>query len=170
MVRNTRAKQERVVEAVRRGLEGEAAVEFLHQSGFAMTSTGIARHLRAMGGRGALLELIEAGKSNTEALAACFPEETFEATPTEAPSQGDLFEADDAPKPSAPLPFPKEDLFDTTKITLRIPTDLCTALRLAAKGEGTTQSQLIIDLLTSALSRMPNLPDEGGEDDETQSS
>ena len=133
-----------------------------------MTSAGIARHLRVMGGRGALVELIEGGKSNGEVLAACLHEDPHDALHLESASQGELFAEGDAPVPAAPLPFPREDLFDTTKITLRIPTDLYTALRLAARGEGTTQAQLIIDLLTSALSRMPNLPDDEEEDGEAQ--
>jgi len=159
MLRKARAKQERVIEAVRQGLEGEAAVAFLHQSGYAMTSAGIARHLRNLGGRGSIVEQIEAGRTNAEVLAAAFPEEGTAPVPDEAPSQGDLFEAAPQAAP-APLPFPKEDLFETTRLTLRIPTDLHTALRLAAHAEGTTQAQLIIDLLTSAMSRMPNLPPE----------
>ncbi len=166
MVRNTRVKQERIVEAVRRGLEGETAVAFLHQAGFAMTTAGIARHLRTMGGRGRLVEWIKAGMSNTTILARCFPEDAKDGIVTEAPSQGDLFGEEEASGPAAPLPFPKEDLFDTTKITLRIPTELHTALRLAARGEGTTQTQLIIDLLTSALSRIPNLPHDKADGDE----
>ena len=49
MVTQAQKKHERIVEAVRLGLDGEAAVDFVRQSGFALTTTGIARHLRKMG-------------------------------------------------------------------------------------------------------------------------
>ena len=38
MARKSMAKQERVVEAVRQGLDGGAAVEFIQHSGFAMAT------------------------------------------------------------------------------------------------------------------------------------
>ena len=45
MHRHSHAKQERIIEAVRQDLEGDAAVEFVRQNGFAMSSAGVARHL-----------------------------------------------------------------------------------------------------------------------------
>ena len=74
MAKQTNAKLERVVEAVRQGLEGDAAIEFIHQSGFAMTPAGIARHLRRMGGRGRIQELIDEGLTNVKILRTCLPE------------------------------------------------------------------------------------------------
>jgi len=152
-------KQERVIEAVRQGLEGEEAVDFIRQSGFAVTTTGIARHLRKLGGRGHIVELIKAGRGNWEILQACYPEESIDHIAVIPPSQGDLFsEKPPAPKvPEALLHH--QDLFESTKIQLKIPNDLLEAIRLAARAEKTTQSQLIIDILTSAMSRMPRDPE-----------
>lgn len=155
MTKQIRAKQERVIEAVRQGLEGDAAVEFIHQSGFAMTTAGIARHLRSMGGRAHVQDLIHQGLSNIEILAKCFPEDSPEGFPPEQPSQGELFE--DA---HDPLPFSIEGpLYDTRKLSIRVPSDLYEAIRLAARGEGKSQNELIVEILTSALSRMPRLPE-----------
>ena len=72
---HTRQKQERVIEAVRRGLEGESAVAFVRQSGFLVTPLGLVRHLRALGGRARILERIHEGKSNVEILELQFPAE-----------------------------------------------------------------------------------------------
>ena len=155
MARQTREKQERIIEAVRHGLEGNVAVEFIRQSGYAMTVEGIARHLRTMGGRGRVQELIQQGKSNVEILAMCFPADDLASLKAEPPSQGELFAQDQFPKRPVPFGPPPPLPFETTKITLKIPTDLHTAIRLAAEGEGVTQSQLIVNILTSALSRMP---------------
>lgn len=161
MVSQAQKKHERIVEAVRLGLEGEAAVDFVRQSGYAMTVTGIARHLRKMGGRGQIVALISEGKSNWEILQTCYPEERFENLTVLPPSQGELFT--ETPRvPHNLLPF--QELFESTKITINLPNDLLEAIRLAAKAEKTTQSQLIIDILTSAMSRVPEWPRESGDD------
>ena len=73
MIQQFRSNQDRVTEAVRHGLEGLAGGEFIQQSGYAMTSPGIAKHLRSMGGRGHLQQMIADGKSNLEILEECFP-------------------------------------------------------------------------------------------------
>ncbi len=164
MVTQGQHKQERVIEAVRQGLEGEDAVDFIRQSGFAVTSAGIARHLRKLGGRGHIVELIKDGRDNWEILQASYPEERFEHIAVLPPSQGDLF-TENPPAPKVPenlLHY--QDLFESTKITLKLPNDLLEALRLAARAEKTTQSQLIIEILTSAMSQMPREMGEEGED------
>jgi hypothetical protein len=150
-----RAKQERVIEAVRRGLEGDAAVEFICQSGYAMNTAAIARHLRNMGGRGHIRQLIRQGLSNAEILRACFPGESLEGIPPAEPRQEELF--DDEPPFPVRLPAESDDvpLYETVKISLRVPADLYEAIRLAAKAENKTQSRLIIEILTAALARMP---------------
>lgn len=160
MPRQTRAKQEQVIEAVRHGLDGEEAAGFVRQKGFAMTASGVARHIGTLGGREVLLGKLDAGMTPLEILAERYPKDAeAHALPEERHSQQDLFEETESP--AAPLPFPKQDLFETTKLSLRIPTDLYEAIRIAAKVEGKTQAQLIVDILTSWLSRMPNLPEEG---------
>ena len=153
-------KQERVIEAVRQGLEGEEAVDFIRQSGFAVTTAGIARHLRKLGGRGHIVEQINAGRENWEILQACYPEEAVDHIAVLPPSQGELF-SENPPAPKVPESLlHHKDLFESTKIQLKIPNDLLEALRLAARAEKTTQSQLIIDILTSAMSRAPREYDE----------
>lgn len=150
-----RLKQERVVEAVRHGFDGDAAVEFIHQNGYAIAPAGIARHLRIMGGRGRIQELIAAGKSNVEILAACFPDDDlsdFEPTP---PSQGELFAEDEVAAVTIPFELPDAPLYETAKLTVRLPADLYEAIRIAARIENKPQNQLIVEILTSALSKMP---------------
>ena len=160
MVTQAQLKQERVIEAVRLGLEGEDAVDFIRQSGFAVTTAGIARHLRKLGGRGHIVEQIKAGYDNWHILQACYPEETMDHIAVLPPSQGELFN-ENPPAPKVPeLLLHHQDLFESTKITLKIPNDLLEALRIAARAEKTTQSQLIIDILTSAMSQMPRNPEE----------
>jgi len=144
------------VEAVRHGFEGDSAVEFVHQCGFAMTQAGIARHLRAMGGRGRIQELVAQGRSNVEILEACFPDEDLSDLVRTPPSQGELFADEVAPPSTVPLDSPHAPLYETAKLTVRVPADLYEAIRVAAKIEGKTQNQLIVDILTSALSRMPH--------------
>ncbi len=155
MTKQVRAKQERVIEAVRQGLEGDAAVEYIHRNGFAMTPAGIARHLRSMGGRAQVQELVAEGLSNVQILARIFPDEAPEDFPPEHPSQGELFgESPDT------IPFSIEGpLYDTRKLSIRVPSDVYEAIRLAARGEGKSQNELIVDILTSALSRLPRLPE-----------
>lgn len=157
MVTQAQIKLERIVEAVRLGLDGDSAVDFVHQSGFAVTTTGIARHLRKMGGRGYIVALINEGRSNWEILQAAYPEDRYEHLTVLPPSQGDLFT--ESPKvPHNLLPF--KDLFESTKITLNLPNDLLEAIKIAARVEKTTRAQLIIDILTSAMSRIPEWPHE----------
>ncbi len=154
MVKQAKAKQERVIETVRHGFEGDKAVEFIRESGFAINGAAIARHLRAMGGRQKIAEYIGRGLSNLDILAECFPGEDFSGLSVEPPSQGELFVHEDPGIPSsisAGLTSP----FETTKLTLKLPTDLYEAIRLAAKAEGTNRNLLIVDILTNALSQMP---------------
>lgn len=88
------------------------------------------------------------------------PRGALRASYRAAAQQGDLFT--EAPKvPHNLLPF--QDLFESTKITLNLPNDLLEAIRIAARVEKTTRAQLIIDILTSAMSRMPEWP-HGDED------
>jgi len=163
MVMQAQQKQERVIEAVRCGLEGDDAVEFIRQSGFAMTPSGIARHLRKLGGRGNIVALIAAGRSNLEILQTVYTEIDADLEAAHVPSQQELF-AENPPGPKVPENLlHHQDLFESTKITLKLPNDLHEALRLAAKAENTTQSQLIVDILTSALSRM-SYGHHGGDD------
>lgn len=154
MSKIARQKQERVVEAVRRQLQGEAALEFIRQSGFALSGPGFARHLRTLGGIGHLMELIAAGHSNAEILNLCGvpSDDTVGQAP---PDQSELFPMQEFPTVARGI-FPPSGGFETTKISLRIPTDLYEAIGLAARGEGATRAQLIVDILTHALSRMPS--------------
>ena len=119
-------------------------------------STAIAHHLRMMGGRARIMELIEKGKSNYEILALCFPDENIAPPPPEIPSQPELFEDGEAPS----LLTPPDDTppFETTKLTLALPNDLYEAIRIAARAEGKRRNDLIIEILTTALSRIPLPP------------
>lgn len=155
-----RAKQERVIEAVRLGLEGDAAVAFVHSAGFKMNAAGIARNLKSMGGRGKVAALLQEGKSNIEILDHCFPnDEIIASLPQQQPNQSDLF--NDAP-PSSIVPFghvvPAQ--FETTKLTLVLPNDLYEALRAASRAENKSRNDLIVEILTAALARMPVLPED----------
>ncbi len=154
-----RVKQERIIEAVRRGLEGDRAVEFVCRSGYAMNTTAIARHLRAMGGRGRIQSLIELGKSNLEILQECFPAEEIQKLPLLKPAQGELFAEKLTPAP-APNLADNLLLYETARLTLRVPADLYEALQIAAHAENKTQNQLIIDILSTALSQLPRRPNE----------
>ncbi len=164
MSRVTHAKQERIIEAVRLGLEGDAAVEFVRASGFAMTSAGIARHLRSMGGRGHVQELIDSDLSNIEILQHCFPAEDVSHLHEAPPSQPDLFDSDEHHPVVPPPDLTAGGMFETRKIALRLPSDLYEAIQLAAKAENTSKNQLIVDILTSALAQMPKLPPEVAEE------
>ena len=149
-------KREKVIETVRRELEGDAALEFIRQSGYAMSISGITRHLRSMGGRGDIQKLINDSKSNVEILEQCFPNENLDEFKQDIPDQGELFSADSFQKTDL-IDAANIPIFETTKISVRMPADLFTAIRLAAKAEKKSQNQLIIDLLTSALSEMPDI-------------
>ena len=149
----TRQKQERIIEAVRLGLEGDAAVEFLCRSGHAMTSPAIARNLRLLGGRKALEDLIGQGMSNADVLQLACPEDTRYPIPRQPPTQRELFQP--VPNPADGADDDHMSLYETTKRTIHLPRDLDEAIRIAAKAENKPQNQLIIDILTTALSRMP---------------
>lgn len=153
MAGQTTAKQERVIEAVRNALEGDAAVEHILQGGYAMTVAGIARHLRKLGGRGRVQELLDEGHSNEEVLAACLSETESKSTKADGRPQGELFT--ERRGVFGKSPDRHSPLYATTKLTVRIPSELSEAIRAAAQGEGKSQNQLIVDLLTSALSREP---------------
>lgn len=154
MPKQLAAKRERVIEAVRQGLEGDAALEFIHQSGYAMTAAGVAKHLRGMGGRGKILELIAQGLSNPEILREFHPDEAEELPPT-PPDQSELFTGEEAGAHHGPLPFPGAPEFESTKLTVKLPTDLYEAVRLAAHGEGKTLNQFVIEILTHTLGQLP---------------
>ncbi|MBX3180191.1 MAG: hypothetical protein KF886_22815 [Candidatus Hydrogenedentes bacterium] len=165
MATQAQQKQERIVEAVRQGLEGEDAVDFVRQSGFAVTVAGVARLLRKLGGKGQIVELIKAGNDNWTILQSAYPDEELEHIAVLPPSQCDLFyENPSAPRVPESL-LHHQDLFESTKITLKLPNDLLEALKFAARAEKTTQTQLIIDILTSAMSQMPRLPEVDGADE-----
>ena len=146
-------KAERIVEAVRRDLEGNGAVDFLRSGGFALTTQGIARHLRDLGGRGRVASLIKEGRTNEEVLDACHPNTPDAVAPLMAPEQGSLFGSEDAPY-DGPLDR-DSSLFPTTRLTIRVPSDLYAALRLAAHAEKKSVNQVIVDTLTWAMSRLP---------------
>lgn len=152
MAKNAQHKQELVIEAVRRGLDEGEAVNFVRQSGFAFTAAGLARHLRSMGGRGRVLELINAGKTNEDILEVCFgpAEEESEREPDPTPK----LEPHQSPLSNI-VDLRATAQFETRKVSIRLPGDLYEAIRLAAKGEGMSQNELIVDMLTNALSRVP---------------
>ena len=142
-------KLEHVIELVRLGLEGDAAIAHLQKSGFTTTSAGIARNLRRLGGRGEIARHIAQGRSNAEIVHQLLPP----ARESEAKllgGQPELFEGG-APKRS----INEAQLFPSKKMTIQIPAELFEAIRLAARAEGKTQNQVIVELLTYQLSRMP---------------
>jgi hypothetical protein len=149
------AKHERVVETVRLGLSGEAAVEFVRQSGYAITEAAITRAIQHMGGRGRIQQLIDEGKNNFEVLHIAFPTERENAPP----AAGRKLEAFSAPSQQGNTLVRPEDhpLYETAKMTVHLPADVYEAVRLAARAEGKTQNQLIVDLLTKALSQIPRI-------------
>lgn len=146
-------KRERVIEAVRRCLEGDAAVEFIRNSGYAMNVAGIARHLRNLGGRGRIQELLDAGKSNEEILLACAPAPSSKGSKREPILQGELFTGKS--RKFGKLPDKDSPLYNMTKLSVRIPSELYEALRAAAHSQGKSQNQIVVDTLTQSLSRVP---------------
>lgn len=148
-------KHERIIEAVRRGLEGDSAVSFIRECGYAMTTRGIARHLHSMGGRGKIQELIAAGLSNREILERVFPEGDISQLNLPPPEQTYLF--DEGPGETEPEETDSLDtpLYETRKMAIKVPADLFEAIRLAAKAENKSQNSLIVEILTAALSQMP---------------
>lgn len=151
MTRQSYQKYERIIEAVRQGLEGDAAIDFVRKNGFALSSAGIARHLRKLGGRGAVQERIDEGKSNAEIVQECHPEADSHSLLGPDASQQELFGADN--QGEGDRPPVQRPLYETRKMTLHIPAELYEAIRAAAQGERKSQNQLIVDLLTHALSR-----------------
>ncbi len=149
------SKYERVVEAVRRGLEGDDAVAFIQESGFAITSRGIARILHAMGGRKEVEKRIGEGLSNLDIVRIALPDYDIHAIPPPLPEQQLLFtpESDDSEEPDEELM--DSPLYDARKISLKVPADLFEAIRLAAKAEKKSQNALIVEILKAALSELP---------------
>ncbi|GMW03539.1 MAG: hypothetical protein AMXMBFR84_46730 [Candidatus Hydrogenedentota bacterium] len=154
MTKHRDAKRERIVEAVRLGYEGEDAVAFVRQSGFVMSGAGIARHLKSMGGWTRLRELIDQGKTNVEILEICCPDVDVSQLPSEPPSQGILFD-EAAPRTGASGDDPEGPVYETRKMAIKVPADLYEAIRLAAKAERKTHNDIIVDILTTALSQVP---------------
>ena len=152
MARKSIAKQERVIEAVRQGLDGGAAVEFIRHSGFAMATSGVARHLRTMGGRGKVQGFVDQGLTNLEILEKCYPGEDLSGVHAHIHAQGNLFPKDDKPKKTRAA---DATLFPTTKMSITVPSDLYEAIRAAALAEKKSQNQIVVESLTSALSRQP---------------
>lgn len=155
MQKQLHLKQERIIEAVRRGLEGDALIGFIHESGYAINPMAVLRFLRIMGGRIRIQEGIARGLTNREILQLGIPEADLSEIPETPPRQVELFENKEITEgPIAFRPaFP--ELFETTKMTLSLPSDLYESVRLAAKAEGKSKTQLIVDILTTALSRTP---------------
>lgn len=159
MGQQTEAKRDRVVEAVRRGFEGDAAVEFVQQSGFAMSVAGLARHLRALGGRERVLKLVERGFSNEEIMEGSMAH-SESRTRKVAPRKLDTIKS--SLRPTDERRISDDALFPTKRLSINVPTELYEAIRLAARTEGKTQSQLISELLIAALSRMsPDIEEKG---------
>lgn len=155
MTKQIRRKQERCIEAVREGLEGDGAVAFIHDCGFAMTESAMTRHLQTLGGRDAVSKCIDENMTNVEILSLHFSGEDFSELNQALSQQGDLFVKD--AKSGGTIPFSRDSTeeFETTKITLSIPSDLYQALRMASKAEGKNKTQLIVEILTMAMSRLP---------------
>lgn len=153
MAGQSTVKRERIIEAVRQGLCGEAIVDFVRTSGHALSGTGFERHLAKMGGLDQVKTYVDSGLSNVEILTTCFPELDLEDLEKVIVSVTPFRSISPALRRGAGrVELPE---FATTKLTLTIPSELYEAIRAAAQGEGTSQNQLIVDLLTTALSRMP---------------
>lgn len=148
MSRQSSVKQERVVESVRLGLSGEAAVDFIHQCGYAINESSIERVLKTMGGKTRVLNLLEKGLSNVEAIQVCIPDADLselndQTSLEETTPQADAFSGEDAP------------IYPTTKMSLKIPSHLYEAIRAAAQAEGKTHNELIVNILSARLGRSP---------------
>ncbi len=155
MTGHARAKQERIIEAVRMGLEGDAALDFVREGGYALTPNGMMRYLRQMGGRGEIAARIKAGKTNLEILQELYPEEEVHLSLLQRPSQGELFDESSAPSTS-PFLHSSPQLFESTKMTVYLPNELYEALRLYSHAQGKSRNDAVIDLMTAALSRLPD--------------
>lgn len=151
-------KQERVLEAIRLGLTQEAAVDFVHTSGYAITAKGVERYVQALGGLERVHALIAEGKSNLEILATCVPAASTAELKAHMSTLPEHLSS--VPSPIEPLVRPDDaPLYDTVKMTLHLPADVSEAIKLAAHAEKKTQQQMIVKLLTSALSRLPRPED-----------
>jgi len=150
-----KAKQERIVEALRLGLDGERAVGFVRENGYAMTTRGMNRHLGALGGSEQVLRLIGEGFSNDQVLQRCLPEDEELQAKVIPPNQPALFEEEEPEPTTVPLRKPRSIAFEHTKLTLNMPNDLYAAIKMAAYAEGKTRTQLVVDILTHTLSRLP---------------
>lgn len=157
MTRHAREKQDLIIDAVRQGLEGDTAVNFVRESGYSMTLASIARNLRSMGGRGFVKDLIDEGKSNTDILTICLPGDD-EAD--EKPSRKRVVKKTEASPSFEESTGPGKPLYDTAKLSIRLPSDVYEAVRLAARIERKSQNQLITDILTKALSQIPSSTEE----------
>jgi len=159
--RQSKAKLECLLQALREGCRGSHAAAYVRRSGFALTAPGVEQRLRQLGGEAAVYARIAAGWSNAEIVEEAFPGENLEWMKGLPPKQGELFEAlPSAANTAALWPAAKAAPFESTRITLRVPSDLYEAICIAARVEQTSRTQLIVDLLTSALSRIPELPRE----------
>jgi len=118
-----------------------------------------------MGGRGRIQELIGQGLNNAEILRTCFPEDDLSDVVEPPPTQGDLF-GEEAQEMHAHSFEPEDDaVYETEKMILKLPAYVHEAVRLAARAEGVTQNQLIIDILITALSQIPHRPDKDADDE-----
>ena len=156
MTRQTEAKQERIIEAVRQGFDGGEIVEFVHQNGYALTDGTLERHLRKMGGLPRLQVLLDEGLTNVQVLEQCMPEENLRDLKVKLQLREVGAKGQDSNKGADS----GEDvpIYATTKITLTLPSDLYEALRAAAHAEMKSQNRLITELLTEGLSNRPHLP------------
>lgn len=153
MAGQSTVKRERIIEAVRKGLRDGAIVDFVHQSGQALSRTGFERHLAKMGGLDQIKTYVDSGLSNLEILTTCFPELVLEDLEKVIASVIPFRSVSPALRRGAARAEVPE--FDTTKMTITVPSELYEAIRAAAQAEVTSQNQLIVDLLTAALSRTP---------------
>lgn len=158
MVTKTLAKQERVIESVRLGLLNEEAVEFVHTCGYAITRKSVDRYIQAMGGLERVQALIEEGNSNIDILEICFPSSNTTELKAHTPTMSEHLVTGSSP--IEPLLRPDDiPLYDTAKVTIHLPADVYEAIRLASHAEGKSQQQVIVEMLTFALSQLPR-PDQ----------
>jgi hypothetical protein len=137
-----------VVEAVRQGKSGNNSVAFLHEHGCPMSSSAIARALRGLGGRGEVESQVAEGRTNEEIV-----NRPALDGKSKTGAQRDLFGGAES---NARRTREELSLYPTTKMTLTLPSDLFEAITLAARGERKSKNKLAVDLLTSALSRLPD--------------
>lgn len=137
-----------IVEAVQQHKEGDEAVAFLHEHGCPMSSPAIARALRGLGGRGEVEGQIAEGRTNEE-----IANRPASGGRSKTAAQHELFGRAES---NARRTREERSLYPTTKMTLTLPSDLFEAITLAARGERKSKNKLVVDLLTSALSRMPD--------------